>query len=914
MVGNIFSFFSVGQEGKNCSELAKKFAAVEKSHIVLELSSTGNILSINDNFVLATGYSREAILGKHYSFLVQPQLGKGGDRDTLLSSMKCDENISGEWQWTDSGGDKLWVQGSFNPICDGNGSVCEILILVSDISSLKKHTIESDAKLTAIDASHTVVEFEFDGTITDANKNFLSLVGYSLADIKGKRFSMFAGGLDEANAMDAVFNDKLPKGEHQTLKHKCVNKFGDPLWLKVSYNPIIGVSGKPFRFVNYISDITEQQEQLLKSKDFANISNALKLCQANVMLADNNMTIIYMNNQVKRMLERREREIQTVLPGFKVDQLVGTNVDQFHKRPEHQRSMIAALSEPYVTDLSVSELTFGLTATPWYDLDGERIGTVVEWEDKTDRLAEEEKIASEAASNARVKQALDNVTANVMIADADANIIYVNSAASEMMQDAESDIRQSLPHFNADGLLGTNIDTFHKKPGHQRNILKDLKQTYFGKAEVGGRTFTVIANPVFQDGTRVGTVVEWADKTVELSIEREIDSIVEAVGSGDFTKQVSLEGKEGFSLKLARGLNNLTSTVEVALNDVLRMLGAMARGDLSERITREYGGSFGQLKNDANTTADKLTEVISKIRISSNAIATTATEIAQGNADLSQRTEEQASSLEETASSMEEMTSTVRQSADNASLANTLASEAQDKAREGGSVVEKAVLAMDDINVASKKISDIIGVIDEIAFQTNLLALNAAVEAARAGEQGRGFAVVAGEVRNLAQRSASAAKEIKDLIRDTVTKVQDGTELVNQSGNTLSEIVAAVENVTLTMKDIAEAAKEQTSGIEQVNTAVSQMDSMTQKNAALVEEATAASEAMADNARDMNRVVSFFGSAGAVDMQVPERQQAATVSAKAKPSEPVAQPYAPSADDSYLSTPDMSSDDEWEDF
>ncbi|HET9390022.1 MAG TPA: methyl-accepting chemotaxis protein, partial [Steroidobacteraceae bacterium] len=235
-----------------------------------------------------------------------------------------------------------------------------------------------------------------------------------------------------------------------------------------------------------------------------------------------------------------------------------------------------------------------------------------------------------------------------------------------------------------------------------------------------------------------------------------------------------------------------------------------------------------------------------------------AEEISAGNANLSQRTEEQSSSLEETASSMEEMTTTVKQNADNAGQANQLAIAARDQAEKGGTVVNQAVKAMADINDASKKIADIIGVIDDIAFQTNLLALNAAVEAARAGEQGRGFAVVASEVRSLAGRSATAAKEIKELIQDSVRKVEDGSVLVTQSGQTLEKIVSAVKKVSDIVAEIAAASREQSSGIEQVNRAVMQMDELTQQNAALVEQATAASQAMAEQVRGLNQMLERF--------------------------------------------------------
>ncbi|MCP3998012.1 MAG: methyl-accepting chemotaxis protein, partial [bacterium] len=262
---------------------------------------------------------------------------------------------------------------------------------------------------------------------------------------------------------------------------------------------------------------------------------------------------------------------------------------------------------------------------------------------------------------------------------------------------------------------------------------------------------------------------------------------------------------------------------ERVVNDTVRVFGAMAEGDMTETIDAEYQGAFGQLKRDANATTEKLTEVIGGISTASETVHTGADEISQGNANLSQRTEEQASSLEETASSMEEMTSTVKQNADNARQANQLAGGAREQAEIGGEVVGKAITAMDEINDSSKKIADIIGVIDEIAFQTNLLALNAAVEAARAGEQGRGFAVVATEVRNLAQRSATAAKEIKALIQDSATKVEGGSKLVNDSGETLKQIVTSVKKVSDIIAEIAAASNEQATGIEQVNKAIMQM-------------------------------------------------------------------------------------------
>ena len=285
--------------------------------------------------------------------------------------------------------------------------------------------------------------------------------------------------------------------------------------------------------------------------------------------------------------------------------------------------------------------------------------------------------------------------------------------------------------------------------------------------------------------------------------------------------------------------------------------GAIADGDLTVEIATR-GGDSSSLLFAMKTMRDKLVGIVSQVRAGTDTITTASSEIAQGNLDLSSRTEEQASSLEETASSMEELTSTVRQNADNARQANTLAGAASDVASKGGAVVGQVVQTMESINASSRKIVDIISVIDGIAFQTNILALNAAVEAARAGEEGRGFAVVAAEVRNLAQRSASAAKEIKVLIDDSVNKVEVGSKLVDRAGATMQEVVDSVQRVNHIISDIAAASAEQRQGIEQVNDAITQMDQVTQQNAALVEEAAAASNAMQEQAAALAAAVSVF--------------------------------------------------------
>ncbi len=342
------------------------------------------------------------------------------------------------------------------------------------------------------------------------------------------------------------------------------------------------------------------------------------------------------------------------------------------------------------------------------------------------------------------------------------------------------------------------------------------------------------------------------------AILSEVQTVVDAAIKGDFSEKIETANKKGFGKTLSEGVNQYGATTLAGLNDILRVSQSLAQGDLTQSITKTYPGTFGEVSDGMNSTVENLKGLIQEIKGSVESINTASKEIAAGNADLSQRTEEQAASLEETASSMEELTSTVKQNAENAKQANQLAASSSTVAVRGGDVVRQSVHTMAAISESSKKIADIIGVIDGIAFQTNILALNAAVEAARAGEQGRGFAVVAAEVRNLAQRSATAAKEIKSLINESVDKVESGTAQVNQAGETMEEIVTSIKRVTDIMAEITAASSEQSLGIEQVNTTITQMDEVTQQNAALVEEAAAAAESLEEQAQNLAQAVSVF--------------------------------------------------------
>ncbi|HUQ11079.1 MAG TPA: methyl-accepting chemotaxis protein [Steroidobacteraceae bacterium] len=572
---------------------------------------------------------------------------------------------------------------------EGQDETSQLLRSLDDMQSALRARDQKDAdsrgQIAAIHRAQAVVEMDMDGKVLDVNDNFARAMGYSRAEVVGRHHSQFVESSLAGGSNYRSFWEKLKRGEYDVGTYERLANGGREVWLQASYNPITDLNGKPFKVVQYATDVTEQ---MVKNADFAGQLEAISKSQA-VIEFDMDGTVRKINDNFARTM------------GYTASEVVGRH-----------HSMFA-----------------------------------------------------------------DAVTAGG--AEYRAFWAKLNRGEAE-------------------------IGTYRRMAKGGREVW--LQASYNPIPDASGKPFKVVeyANDV--------TATMQAQQQLQAAVAQTQETI-EHAGDGDLTRRIPMEGKTGELEALCRGVNSLLES-----------------------------------------TAD----LVKRVKNSTSEVQQGAQEISKGNTNLSQRTEEQASSLEETASSMEQMTSTVKQTADNAGQANQLAMAARVQAEKGGAVVSSAVSAMAGINNASKKIADIIGVIDEIAFQTNLLALNAAVEAARAGEQGRGFAVVATEVRNLAGRSATAAKEIKALIVDSVSKVEEGSKLVDESGKTLEEIVNAVKKVTDIVAEIAAASREQSSGIEQVNRAVMQMDTTTQQNAALVEEAAAASQAIVEQAQALHGMVSRY--------------------------------------------------------
>jgi methyl-accepting chemotaxis protein len=457
-------------------------------------------------------------------------------------------------------------------------------------------------------------------------------------------------------------------------------------------------------------------------------------------------------------------------------------------------------------------------------------------------LAQEQRVAAE---NLRIRNALDTCSTNVMIANADHDIIYMNETVTAMMQGNEGELRKVLPHFNARSLIGQNIDIFHKDPSHQRHMLGAMRETYRTQIRVGALSFSLSASPITDaHGQRVGTVVEWADRTAEVATEMEVADLVQAAALGDFSSRLRLEGKTGFFANLSTGMNQLVATSEQGLQDVADVLAAFAEGDLTRRIERDYSGLFGKVKDSANATAENLTRVIGEVSAAADALTGAANQVSATAQSLSQAASEQAASVEQTTASIDVMSGSIGQNSDNARVTGGMATKTARETVDGGMAVSQTVTAM-------KQIAAKIGIVDDIAYQTNLLALNAAIEAARAGEHGKGFAVVAAEVRKLAERSQEAAKEIGDLAGNSVSTAE-------RAGKLLDQIVPSIQKTSELVQEIAAASAEQSESVVQIGGAMGQLSKATQQNASASEELAATSEELSGQAEQLQQSISFF--------------------------------------------------------
>lgn len=459
----------------------------------------------------------------------------------------------------------------------------------------------------------------------------------------------------------------------------------------------------------------------------------------------------------------------------------------------------------------------------------------------------------------RAQKTLENTEACLMMVDRDGCVAHVNPAFSALAEQVSAAVGAQLSGFTAQPFEGQPFDAFHNEPVLKYERLCLLTDPTGALITAGGHTFDLKVNPVFDEGgASIGSVVSWHDRTLQLRLESEIEALIDAAAAGKLEGRLAVDHVEGFMLTLCQGMNRLIDTVEGGVKAASGVMSALASGDLTRKMTGSYNGIFEELQGDSNRMRSELSSIATNIISASDALNAAVREITSGTADLTARTLAQSNAVEQTSSSMTDLTETVRRNTKSAMEANRIAEKTQSAADTGHQSVEQAVSAMEGIQTAAAKITDIVSMIDEIAFQTNLLALNAAVEAARAGDAGKGFAVVASEVRALAQRSAQASGEIKNLIENTVNEVGSGVSLVQEVGGGLQDIVTSVNTLTGLVSEIARAGQEQTGQIADASKAVSGMGAMADQNAALAEQTMAAVRSQGEQVGELHRLVGFF--------------------------------------------------------
>jgi len=792
---------------ESTQDLQGKVDAINRSQAMIEFTLDGTILYANENFLKTLGYTLEEVRGKHHSMFVTPAYGQSPEYRAFWQKLGRGEFDAGQYKRIGKGGREIWIQASYNPVLDGRGKPCKVVKFASDITEQKRLNADYEGKVAAISKSQAVIEFTLDGTILYANENFLKTLGYTLEEVRGKHHSMFVEPVYSQSAEYRAFWEKLGRGEFDAGQYKRIGKGGREIWIQAIYNPIPDEQGKPCKVVKFATDITNQKRI---DADYEGKIAAVGKSQAVIEFTLDG-TILNANENFLETLGYTLEEVRGKHHSMFVEPAYGQSAEyrafwQKLGRGEFDAGQYKRIGK------GGREVWIQASYNPIPDEKGKPCKVVKFATDITDQRRIDAEYEGQIAAISK-SQAVISFTVDGTILDANENFLKTLGYTLEEVRGkhhsmfAEPAYSQS-PEYRA----------FWQKLGRGEFDAGQYKR--IGK---GGREIWIQAsyNPIFDANGKPFKVVKYAtDITAQVLADQALKTavhqtqqVLEATQDNDLAKRVPLDGKSGEIATLCAGINGLLDTT---------------------------------------------VSIISDIKTAAREVSNASAEISASTTDLSQRTEEQAASLEETSASMEEIASTVKKNAENAQHATQVTNDTRLVAERGGAVVSDAVNAMARIEETSRKVADIIGVIDEIARQTNLLALNAAVEAARAGEAGRGFAVVATEVRSLAQRSSQAAKDIKDLITNSSDQVTEGVELVNRAGASLRDIVDSIKKVDEIVAEIASASIEQSTGVEQVNKALTQMDEVTQQNSALVEQNAATAKTLEAQSTAMDQRVAVF--------------------------------------------------------
>lgn len=698
---------------------------------------------------------------------------------------------------------------------------------------------------------HPVATFAVDGAgkVTMWNKAIEELTGKTSAQVMGKKaWTGFS-----SKRMTTPADEALSEGEAIEEAFEVVNsKSKESVMVSFKAVPRLDGDSEPVGAIATLVQEAAVDSSLVSQA--SQLKSALEGSATPTILIDRDFLITYLNPASNRLFERNLDVFKQAFRGFSVDDLVGTCIDVFHKNPQHQRKLLSdPRNLPYSADIQVGHLTFELNVSAMVDQNGEYIGNALEWANVTE--------ARENSSRARALESMiEGAATNLMMCDMDLCITYCNPAVVSLLARYQGELRKEFANFDANNLIGRKIDDFHVNPAHQRKILTNASNLpYKAEIKVGPLEFGLNATGLFDgNGKQIGAAVEWIDYNDRSKYRDEVNDLIEACMAGDLQTRGNVTQLSGVYQPMMEGINNIIDAIVAPISELRDKLGEVSDGDLTSYITGNYKGDHAALKDSLNGTLDSLNDILSQVKIVAEQVNTGARQVSDAAQSLSQGATEQAAALEEITASMTEMASQTKQNAENATQANQLAIQSRKSAQNGNQQMGEMLESMKGIDASSKNISKIIKVIDEIAFQTNLLALNAAVEAARAGVHGKGFAVVAEEVRNLAARSANAAKETTVMIEESIKKVNQGTEIASRTAGALDEISDSITKVTDLVAEIAAASNEQAQGISQVNKALGQMEQVTQQNTANAEESAAASQELSSQSDNLQEMMTRF--------------------------------------------------------
>jgi methyl-accepting chemotaxis protein len=740
---------------------------------------------------------------------------------------------------------------------------------------MKRNEPISDQEHLILDGSPLVSKTNLKGVITHANPRFIEISGFSAKELLGKSHNI----VRHPDVPPAIFQDlwttiKAGKPWTGIVKNRCKN--GDFYWVEANVSPVF----REGQIVEFLSVRTvPSREQIREAEalyhsvwDRPDLLNASQRPTINISMAVNGFVGLMLSLSLVLGAAGFLGIENTMLRyGALAVALLSMGLTMGFRR-WFSRRLLKPLRTSFAHLRAIGEGNY----TGHIDIHrDDEMGVLLQTlKSMQIALAFDMDQAHHTANTAtRIRQGLDNVSTNVMLADTDYQIIYMNNAAENLFSTIESDLRSDLPEFHAASLIGANIDVFHRNPAHQRHLLEGLQETFTAEHVIGGRHLRIMANSVIDNsGKRLGTVVEWNDRTQEVAIEQAVQRLVDAALAGDLSQQIDTTAQSAFFTRLGKGLNALVGMQQQVISDVQRVLAALAKGNLTETIETDYRGVFGQLKTDANTTIDQLTHLIDEVKTNAGSLATAANELEKVNRLVGRTANDAATeasvvsgtagqvstNVDGLAAAAEEMSASVKEIAANAAEAARVAMDAVQLA-------EKTDATVRQLSISSNDIGNVIKVITAIAEQTNLLALNATIEAARAGEAGKGFAVVANEVKELAKATATATQEIEN----KVFTIQGDTEAATQAISGISQIItqindfqttiaSAVEEQTATTNEISRNVIEAAKGSSEIASSITQVAEGAQSTLGGVNDATAATEALVQTANALRQLSDRF--------------------------------------------------------